>query len=32
VPNWHFEMTAAKLEAVRAGRMRRLIITCRRAT
>jgi hypothetical protein len=26
VPNWHFEMTAAKLEAVRAGRSRRVII------
>jgi hypothetical protein len=26
VLNWHFEMTAAKLEAVRAGRIRRVII------
>jgi hypothetical protein len=26
VPNWHFETTAARLEAVRAGRIRRVII------
>jgi hypothetical protein len=26
VPNWHFRVTAAKLEAVRTGRSRQLII------
>jgi hypothetical protein len=29
--NWHLQVIAAKLTAVRQGKIRRLIITCRRA-
>ena len=31
-PSWHHDIIAAKLEAVRTGRSRRVISTCRRAT